>query len=245
MSYLKQAVHLLLLLSGWLAVYFFPGQPLAAQSDPKAEALAISVMDAMGGLESWEAVRYVRWTFAGARTLTWDKHGQRVRIDFPGKDRIYLLDLATDTGRVQQTGVVLTHPDTIAKYVTEGQYIFINDSYWLAMPFKMLDPGVTLKHLGETRTLQGNEPALSIEMTFDQVGFTPQNKYIVRIDPESKLIKEWSYYRDATDPEPSLTTHWKDYQTYGKVKLSGDRGRVQLTDIAVMDEVSKDFFNPF
>ena len=32
---------------------------------------------------------------------------------------------------------------------------WINDSYWLVMPYKLLDPGVRLRHLGERTTSEG------------------------------------------------------------------------------------------
>ncbi|MEZ5331564.1 MAG: hypothetical protein R2991_05830 [Thermoanaerobaculia bacterium] len=52
-----------------------------------------------------------------------------------------------------------------------------------AMPYKLEDPGVTLHYLGERPMLDGR-PAEVLELTFEGVGRTPQNKYHVYVAEE-------------------------------------------------------------
>lgn len=212
-----------------------PGFNLAG-SDARAIAVADSVMQAMGGREAWDDVRYLHWTFFGRRTLLWDKKENRVRISMHGDSTVYLLDMDEGTGAVKQDGRTLENPDSVAHYLDRAEAIWINDSYWLVMPFKLKDSGVTLTYQGRDTT-QSGEPALVLQLTFEEVGRTPENKYHVLVAPAAYRVLEWRYFSKASSEEPDMVTPWKDYQSYDGILLSGDRGRAQLTNIAVYDSV--------
>ena len=208
----------------------------AAASDEQAVQLADEVMQAMGGRTAWDTTRYFTWDFFGARRLLWDKQTGNVRIEVPQDSAIYAININQNTGKVAMKGEEITQPDSLAKYVQKGKEIWINDSYWLFMPFKLKDSGVTLTYVGED-TLQGGEPAEVLELRFDGVGVTPQNKYQVYVDPEDHLVKQWAYYPEAAMDTPRFMTPWEGYETYGSLKLSGDRGERDISDIRVMNEV--------
>ncbi|MDX2247092.1 MAG: hypothetical protein SF052_09970 [Bacteroidia bacterium] len=205
-------------------------------SDPKAVEIADAVMEALGGRSNWDATRYIKWDFFGNRTLTWDKYENRVRIDIPRDSMVILVNAITVTGKVFQGKNEVTHADSLAKYLERGRRIWINDSYWLAMPFKLKDSGVTLTYVGE-ETTQAGVSADKLELRFKAVGVTPQNKYHVWVDKTSHLITQWAYYANATDAEPRFINPWSDYRTYGKILLSGDRGGRKLENIAVFEEL--------
>lgn len=133
------------------------GQSLKAQetSDAKAIEIADKVMAAMGGKKAWDETRHITWNFFGARTLTWDKWTGNVRIDFPRDKSVILMNINTDTGKVFKYGAEQTAADSVKKYMKSGKGAWINDSYWLTMPFKLRDNGVTLKYLGEEKTEAG------------------------------------------------------------------------------------------
>ncbi len=216
----------------------------AEASDAQAIRLADSVMQAMGGRKAWDATRYLHWNFFGFRSLLWDKAAGKVRIESPNDNRIYLIDLRENTGKVQQEGETVTQADSLQKYVQRGKNIWINDSYWLVMPFKLKDSGVTLRYLGRDTT-QSGAPAELLELTFDQVGSTPQNKYHVYVDPETYLVSQWDYFRNRQDSLPALSTPWRDYQRYGDIMLSGDRGQRQITEIKAPDSAPASAFESF
>ena len=215
-----------------------------AGSDPEAIQLADSVMAAQGGRESWDDTRYIAWNFFGNRKLLWDKATGNVRVEYLKDDRTVLVNVNTGEGKVYKDGAELTQPDSVAKYLQQGKEAWINDSYWLVMPFKLKDSGVTLKYLGEDPT-QAGQPADVLQLTFEGVGVTPQNKYKVWVDKETKLVSQWAHFRNASDPEPAFVMPWQDYQTYGGIKLSGDRGQSKLTDIKVLEEVPEAAFTSF
>lgn len=216
----------------------------AAASDEMAIQWADKVMEAMGGRESWDTTRFLHWNFFGRRTLLWDKQEGKVRIESPADSMTYLVDIFNNTGQVKKGDSVMSQPDSIAKYVERGRRIWINDSYWLVMPFKLKDSGVTLKHVGQDTTLAGSMAEV-LSLTFESVGVTPQNKYLVYIDPATNLVNQWDFFTNADDEAPRFAMPWKGYQTYGALKLSGDRGKPQLSDIAVLESVPAAAFTTF
>jgi hypothetical protein len=194
----------------------------AQNSDPAAIALADSIMKAMGGRENWDATRFISWTFFGRRTLTWDKHLGRARIVIPKDSIIFLVDLKNGTGRMQQKGIELTEPDSLQKMMKKAVSIWINDSYWLVMPFKLKDDGVTLKVANDDSVVD-SRPHNILQLTFANVGDTPDNKYWLAVDKSDKLITKWSFFSQAALDTPNFTRPWDNYKQYGSILLSGDR----------------------
>lgn len=211
-------------------------------SDERAVELAKQVLLTNGGLENWEATPYIAWTFFNSRRLLWDKQNRRARIQSLRDDYQAIINLADTTGQVYFRGEQLTHPDSLSKYLNRAYRIWINDSYWLVMPFKLLDPGVTLKYIGAD-TLENGLIAEVIELTFENVGVTPDNKYHVWIDSETNFIVQWAFFTNYKDSEPRFSNRWADYQRYGQIYLSGDRGENRtLEDIKVLDNVPNKVF---
>jgi len=198
-----------------------PGFDLA-HSDPAAVELADSIMAAMGGRKNWDKTRFISWDFFGRRNLVWDKTEGKVRIESKPDSTIYLVNINTLDGRVQIKGQELTQPDSLQKMLERAKSIWINDSYWLVMPFKLKDTGVTLKYLGEDTTATGLKSNV-IELTFKNVGVTPENKYRVYVDLKDNLVKQWAYYKDASQDSASHVRPWDNYKKYGNILLSADR----------------------
>jgi hypothetical protein len=216
----------------------------AAGSDERAIAIADEVMLAMGGRQAWDQTRYIAWNFFGRRHLLWDKHAGRARIEIPEQSAVYLVDLNTLEGKVKKSEELVTHPDSLTKFLEQAKSTWINDAYWLFMPFKLKDSGVTLKYMGEMNT-QAGKAADVLQLTFEAVGDTPENKYLVYVDKESRLVSQWDFFRRYDDEKPFFSSPWEDYRRYGGILLSGGRGGRQLSDIEVLDEVSETVFTQF
>lgn len=228
-QFIAAAFSLILLAS------FFPIQG----SDPQAIALAEQVMEKLGGRKNWQATRYICWNFFGRRFHVWDKRDGRYRMQ--SDKLVVLMNLNEKTGRAWESGSEITEPQKLAETLERAWQIWINDSYWLIMPYKLQDPGVTLKYRGKGK-MQDGTPAEILELTFSGVGVTPENKYLVYVDSATGLVKQWDFFRKATDTEPAISTPWAGWKKYGKIMLSGDRGRRQLTDIAVFENLPDAFF---
>ncbi len=215
-------------------------------SDAKSVRIAEEVMKAMGGQTAWNTTHYISWKFFGSRTVLWNKWTGDVRIEWLKKPLKVLVNLNTGRGKVLLNGVDQTHPDSLTKYLKVGKEAWINDSYWLVMPFKLLDPGVTLQYLGE-RPADDGQLADVLQLTFTKVGVTPNNKYHVWVDKKTRLVTQWAYFEKFTDEKPQFQLPWTDYKTYGRILLSSGRGRdgSTLSPVQVLETVPPGTFEVF
>jgi hypothetical protein len=211
----------------------------AAGSDQKAIEIADEVMKAMGGRENWDATRYFTWKFFGRRFHVWDKQTGDIRVE--SGNRVVLMNIKTREGRVWEDDIEVTDPDTLADRLDGGYRAWINDAYWLVMPYKLKDSGVTLKYIGE-KNMENGTPADVLQLTFEAVGVTPQNKYEVFVSKQTGLVEQWSFFSTAEDEEPRLSTPWLEWRPHGNILLSASRGERGHTDIAVFDELPESVF---
>src|SRR5262245_1268990 len=116
-----------------------PGFNLAG-SDARAMAIADEAMQKLGGRQNWDDTHYLKWRFFGRRLHVWDKWTGDIRVEH--RDQIILMNLNTHKGRAWKAGVEVTHPDSLAPLLQFGYEAWINDSYWVFMPYKLKDSGV-------------------------------------------------------------------------------------------------------
>jgi hypothetical protein len=209
-------------------------------ADARSAEIAEQVMQRLGGHDAWEAARFLTWNFFGSRRHLWDKHTGDIRVE--GRDRdsgdtyLVLMNLNNKQGRAWVNGAEVTDAETLGVFLERGESAWINDSYWMFMPYKLRDPGVTLKHLGKA-AMEDGRPAEVLELTFAEVGRTPENKYQVYVAEDSGLVEQWDFYRQADDEEPRFTNPWHEWRPHDGILLSASRGDSGHTDIAVLDEV--------
>lgn len=216
-----------------------------AHSDKKAIKLAMQVQDSSGGYDTWKDSRYLSWIFFGTRSWIWDKKTGDVRMNSLDKEQTILMNIKNKEGKVLKDGKRITNEDSLKKYLELGYKSWINDSYWLFMPFKMLDPGVRLKYVGEKQTMNDYKADV-VSMTFDSVGVTPQNKYHVYIGKENKLVRQWDYYSNKENEEPEFRVPWAHYNEFNGLKLSMMRGgNARITNIGVKDSLNRKVFREF
>ncbi|KAA6433172.1 hypothetical protein ACD591_05790 [Rufibacter glacialis] len=213
-------------------------------ADPKAAAIAQNVMEALGGQEGWDNTRYLAWTFNNQYHV-WDKKTNDLRYE-RGDSLVVIYNLDNKEGQVFLRGTQVTDTATANPILRRMYPAWANNSYWLLMPYKLQDPGVTLAYVGEGKT-QAGAPAEILQMTFSKVGVTPENKYLVAVDKQSNLITEWSYFSKYTDDTATFTRPWTNYQRYGDILLSSGRStdpadRVNIRDIAVPASLPAEVF---
>ncbi len=111
---------------------------------------------------------------------------------------------------------------------------FINDTYWLLMPVKMMDPGVTRTYVADS-SMGGMDV---LRLSFDAVGLTPGDQYWVYVDKNTGRVERWAFLlqghpRDHV-PQPIRWTDYKSFQTpAGTIELSERKtrnGSVTYTD---------------
>jgi hypothetical protein len=206
----------------------------AAGSDAKAVAIADRTMREMGGYDAWQNARYFAWSFFGGQYQIWDKYTGDFHWE---RDTLVAnYNLNTKQGRVYSRGQDISATPAGQKVLDRLPAIWINNSYWLLMPFKLKDSGVTLTYKGEGKTLDG-APAEVLQLTFKNVGVTPQNRYEVLVNRATGLVEEWAYFAKATDPEPGFRRRWNEYQQHGLLRLSA--GRSDATKPARLDNIAQ------
>ena len=214
-----------------------------ADADPRAREIAEQVVQACGGWDAWHKTRHISWSFFGSRNWFWDKYTGDLRMAYPREDLLVLMNVNTEKGRAFIHHQEVTNADTLAQILDLGRKRWVNDSYWLVMPFKLLDPGVRLEYKGQDTTQDGRI-AETLQLTFfNEVGYTPENKYIVYVDTENNRLIQWDYFANTTMPEPSISDIWSDYKKYGGILLSSTRGDRNLNPIAVFDALPPQVYN--
>ncbi|GIZ08455.1 hypothetical protein [Flavobacterium sp. UMI-01] len=196
-------------------------QPTSAQKD--INKLVQNMQDAMGGMKNYNNTKYIQWDF-GKRKLYWNKWTGDVRVENPEANQVILVNINTLKGKAYENGNLITDEQKTTKLLQQAQKWWINDSYWLVMPWKLQDPGVHLSYV-KTANLPDGHTADVLQLTFNAVGVTPENKYWVYIDQKEHLIKQWSYFKKYDDAEPKFTLAWDNYQKMGNILLSFNRSQ--------------------
>lgn len=234
-----------------LAAALLPPAALAETRDPKAVELARGVLDAMGGQEAWDATRFLRFNFFGFRLHHWDRHTGRHR--FEGKTRdgdsyLVLHNVVSREGTVRVNGKEVDGEDR-AEWLKRAYGAWINDTYWLVMPYKLMDPGVNLAYDGSEQI--GGVTFDKLKLTFEGVGLTPGDTYWAYVNRETGLMERWAYFLQDWE-EGREPTHWQwlDWGRYGRIMLSPRRlnpdpengGERMLSELAVFDHLPDSAF---
>ena len=185
-------------------------------SDAQAITIADQVMEAMGGRAAWDSTRYLSWSFFGDDQV-WDKWSGRLR--WQRDSVVVLMNVTTREGTGYAHGVPQDNEELIARAYRS----WANSGYWLLMPYKLKDTGVTLGYGGEGTTQDGRAADI-LTLHFTDVGHTPDNRYNVYVDKETRLVTQWSYYATQSDEEPRFTRPWENWTRHGRILLADRRG---------------------
>ena len=205
-------------------------QPAAKKADAKAQEIAARVLQSLGGREAWDRTRYIRFGFGmeqdgkfRGRRHVWDKWSGRYRVEGTtreGQPFVTLMNINTKQGRAWLAGKELAG-DELKKALESGYGMWVNDTYWLLMPYKMTDPGVTLKYAGEEKGANGAMYD-KVNLSFDNVGLTPKDTYWVWVNRGTGMVDRWDYVLKG-EKVPPTTWMWTGWKKYGDIMLAGER----------------------
>ena len=216
-----------------------------AHSDPAAVELADSIMAAMGGREAWDKTRFISFKFFDVRNYTWDKKRNRLRVELKKDSAVFLIDLTTLEGRIRLKQREITDVDSLNKLLLSAKTMWVNDSYWLLMPFKLKDAGVTLQYFGED-IIDNGVRCNVLQVTFRNNDSTSGSKYIVYVDLKDNLVKQWAYFKKADQELPTNKWPFDNYRKYGSILLSADRSDGKgPKDVQVFSDLPEKVFTDF
>lgn len=204
--------------------------------DEKSSMLANASLKAMGGRENYDNTRYISWLFFGQRFHVWDKYTGDIRIEYG--NTVLLMNIHTKKGKAWVDSKAITNEKALKEEIKKGYASWINDSYWVVMPYKLHDDGVTLSYTREDKSLDGNSVDVAT-MTFNGVGLTPQNKYEVSFDKKSHLMTEFAFFPEVSTTEPVFRMSWANWQSYGDILLSDIRSKRSVGPINTFDSLPK------
>ncbi len=232
-----------------IAILLLLGMAAATPYQSSVDQLVDRLDEALGGRENWEKTRYIRFTFAERRTHHWDKYTGRHR--FEGKTRdgdsyLVLSNLNTKQGTAYRNGEMLEGEEK-EQLLKNAYSAWINDTYWLLMPYKLRDPGVNLSYDGEEEI--DGQVYDKLLLSFEGVGLTPGDRYWAYLNRETGLMDRWAYILQRQDPEgPATHWIWSDWKQYGGIQLASGRKSpdgersLPLDDIAVFQELPDTVF---
>jgi hypothetical protein len=222
-------------------------RPPRIESERRATDVAKELWNALGGDDGWNHARYLRFDWiverggkrVVARSHYWDRFTGRYRVDGvdekAGPYSVYL-NVNTRSGDAWVGGKKLTDAAEIKKWVNDGYEAFINDSYWLLAPFKLLDPGVTLAYDGEDKG-PGGEACDVVKLSFAGVGLTPKDIYWMLVDQKSHLVVEWKYILDGGKGPPTAFA-WSDWHKVGSIQLASTRTGLGKPSVIRFDKLA-------
>jgi len=223
----------------------------------RADSIALRIMEAHGGVDTWRRIRYVRFDFGFenedgkrvARRHLWDRFENRYRVEWQaGQDStaVVLFDTDTRDGKAYVAGAPV--PDSVAADLIERGYgAFINDTYWLMAPMKLLDPGVTRAYVPDS---SGADYEV-ITTTYENVGLTPDDQFWFWMDADTGMLARWAYLLQGRKDQPPGMWNWQECEPVateaGTVRLcprkSGGATSIMTDNISLPADVADDAFS--
>jgi hypothetical protein len=200
----------------------------AEEASPNLPPIATDLWKASGG-DNWSKVKEIDFNFVveqEGKQLFSAAHQWKVAA---GTDSVKWKD---KQGKDHEVTANLAKPATEGEEEKTAYGRWVNDSYWLLAPLKIRDPGVKVE-AGGPKDLNGTSLE-TINLSFSNVGLTPTDRYVIYIDPQTKLPKAWDYIPQSGN---GLQATWEKFQNFGGLNLATEHNfngkTIRLTDIKV------------
>ncbi|HEV2099766.1 MAG TPA: hypothetical protein VGR45_12680 [Stellaceae bacterium] len=192
------------------------------------------------GLDSFKQIEGIRYTFnaelPGGVKLSdpWEWQPKTDTVHYQGKDKA-----GNPMEVTYQRSQLGSQSDVVKKQVDPA---FINDQYWLLLPFHFVwDGSATVTDAGMHALPLGNGTAERVVMKFpSQGGYAPGDTWELFVGAD-KRIEQMAYHRGGTGKPGVVIATWDGHKKAGPLLISTDhRGtadgkplRVSLSDVSV------------
>ena len=185
-------------------------------SEKKKELTIADKIAQAHGIDHWKNVNEINFTFNVDRG---ESHFERIWSWKP-KENIVVSSVSKDSITMYTRSIEAL--DQIDPKMIALDKSFINDKYWLFVPFQLVwDEGTTIsKPIKETAPIS-NIAMNKITLTYgNEGGYTPGDAYDIFYG-EDYLIREW-VFRKSNSKEPSVTTTFENYEDFNGIKIAKD-----------------------
>ena len=193
------------------------------------------------GIDSWEQIEAIRYTFnlqipglfSVSRSWVWEPKTNKISYD--GKDK---------DGKPVKVTYLLSELNSQPAVVKEQvNPAFVNDQYWLIFPFHAVwdtSADVEDKGMQKLPTGQGSANLVVVKYPPEVGGFTPGDTWELYVGKDNR-VEYFVYHRGGTSKPSLVSATWAGYKKSGPLLVSTDhRGtadgkplRLTFTDVAV------------
>ena len=181
-------------------------------SEEKKELTVAEQIALAHGFDQWKDVKIIEFTFNVDRG---DFHLERSWSWQPKHN--YVVSM------VSKDSITMFTRDTILPpNFTKVDQKFINDKYWLLVPFQLIwDKGTTISDPVEALAPIAKTKMNKITLTYgNEGGYTPGDAYDIFYDKDF-IIREW-IFREGNKEEPSMITTFENYEDFNGIKIAKD-----------------------
>jgi hypothetical protein len=216
-----------------------------AQRPPIAEQMAKTY-----GIDSFGQIEGIRFTFnaelPGAKlSRTWEWNPKTDTVYYQGKDKA-----GKPVKVTYQRSQLGSQNDAVKNQIDPA---FINDQYWLLLPFHVIwDGSATVTDAGMHKLPLGKGAAEQVVMKYPAQGggYAPGDTWELYVGAD-KRIEQMVYRRGGTKKPRIVIATWAGYKKAGPLLISTDhRGtadgkpvRVSLSDVSVKVAGSENWIN--
>ncbi len=226
----------------------------------RADSVAMRAYEAVGGPAVWNTIRYLRFDFANeaggdarmvARHLG-DRFTGDYRVEWAQGPDTTVVVLMNVNDRHGHAYVNTVEADTaFADALVDRAYRrYINDSYWMLVPVKLFDAGVTRTYVADSSSAAFDV----IKLSFQDVGLTPGDQYWLWVDTQDGMVRRFAFLLQGWGDRPPSTYEWTRYLEFetpqGVAKISArkdaagrDFSMLTLANLPTTDQ-SEYFTNP-
>jgi hypothetical protein len=199
------------------------------------------------GLDSFDKVEAIRYTFAILGLVpprTWEWHPKTDTVTYEGKDKE-----GNPVKLTYKRSDLDSQSDQVKNQIDPG---FVNDQYWLLLPFHFVWDGASVTDEGMHETPLGKTQAQRIVAKYAASGYSPGDTWELYVGPDKRVV-EMTYHRAVPVPKlPNLVNaKWEGYKKAGPLLFATDHHgtadgnpfELTFTDVAVKLKGSKDWIN--
>ena len=227
-----------------MLLLILPATSWAQQRPPIVEQMAKTY-----GLASFGEIGGIRYTFnaefPGLKlSRSWEWNPKTDTVSYEGKDKE-----GKPVKVTYQRAQLGSQSDAIQNEIDPT---FVNDQYWLLLPFHVVwDSSATVTDEGTHKLPSGNASAERVVVKYpSEGGYAPGDTWELYIGAD-KRIEAFIYHRGTTKKPSEVIATWADYKKAGPLLVSTDhRGtvdgqplRVSFSDVSVKVTGSENWIN--